>query len=50
MMKNLQYYKDRYRKAKRQETKAKVMNDAMNLPYEDQQKFIKWQVDYMNKH
>ena len=47
-MKTLAYYKNRYRKAKTSETKAKVMNDAMNLSYEDQQKFISWQVKFMN--
>jgi len=51
-MKNLSYslsdYKARYRKAKSGETKAKILNGAMNLPREDQQKFISWQVKFMN--
>jgi hypothetical protein len=43
-MKNLSYYKARYRKAKKIATKTKIMNTAMlNLSYADQQKFIKWQ-------
>lgn len=46
-MKTLSYYKARYRKAKTGETKAKVMNGAMNLSYKDQQKFISWQVKFM---
>ena len=47
-MKNLAYYKNRYRKAKTGETKAKVLNGAMSLSHEDQQKFISWQVKFMN--
>jgi len=47
-MKNLAYYKKRYRKAKKGETKAKIMNGSMNLSHEDQQKFISWQVKFMN--
>ena len=47
-MKTLSDYKARYRKAVKLETKAKVINRAMlNLSYEDQQKFISWQVSYM---
>jgi hypothetical protein len=47
-MKTLSYYKNRYRKAVKSETQAKVMNGAMlNLSHEDQHKFISWQVSYM---
>lgn len=50
-MKTLSYYKNRYRKAKTSATHAKVLNGAMsNLSNEDQQKFLSWQIDYMNKH
>ena len=49
-MKTLNDYKNRYRKAKTSATKAKVMNGAMNLSHEDQQKFIAWQVNYMQTH
>jgi hypothetical protein len=44
-MKTLDYYKNRYRKAKTGETKAKILNGTMNLPYEDQQKFTRWVVE-----
>ena len=44
----LSYYKARYRKAKTGKTKARVMNGAMNLSHEDQQKFISWQTKFMN--
>ncbi len=47
-MKTLSYYKARYKKAKSGKTKAKVMNGAMNLSHENQQKFISWQVKFMN--
>ena len=47
-MKTLSYYKARYRNAKTGETKAKVMNGAMNLSHRNQQKFISWQVKFMN--
>lgn len=50
-MKTLSYYKNRYRKAVKAETKAKIMNAAMlNLCYDDQQKFMEFQVKYMNEH
>ena len=43
-------YKNRYRNAKTGKTKEKVMNSAMlNLPYDEQQKFVAWQVDFMRK-
>lgn len=46
-MKTLNYYKARYRAAKKGETKAKIMNGAMlNLSHEEQQKFISWQVEF----
>lgn len=47
-MKTLSYYKNRYRRAKTRETKSKIMNGAMNLCYEEQQKFISWQVNFEN--
>ena len=47
-MKNLSYYKARYRAAKTGKTRAKIMNGAMmNLPNSEQQKFIEWQVEFM---
>ena len=47
-MKTLNYYKARYRAAKKGETKGKIMNGAMmNLSHSEQQKFIEWQVEFM---
>jgi len=48
-MKALSNYKARYRNAKTSKTKAKIMDSTNNLSHEDQQKFIKWQVGYMNR-
>lgn len=47
-MKNLSTYKARYRKAKTSETKARIMNGAMNLPRFEAQEFIAWQIKFMN--
>jgi hypothetical protein len=50
-MKTLQYYKNRYSKAVKGETKAKIMNGAMNnLSRDDFQKFLSWQTRWMNEH
>jgi hypothetical protein len=50
-MKTLSYYKARYRKAVKGETKARILNGAMsNLSHYDQQAFIAWQVEWMRKH
>ena len=47
-MKTLNYYKARYRAAKKGETKGKIMNGAMmNLNHAEQQKFIEWQGEFM---
>lgn len=48
IIKNLSYYKNRYRNAKTLKTKEKILNGSMNLFYEDQQKFISWQVQFEN--
>ena len=48
-MKTLQYYKNRYRAVKTYNTKAKIMNGAqLNLSHSDFEKFIAWQINYMN--
>jgi hypothetical protein len=49
-MKNLSQYKASYKKSKTQATKQRIMNAAMlNLPHEDQKKFMRFQVKEMNK-
>ena len=41
-------YKTRYRRAKRIETKWKVMSDAeLNLSHSDFETFLKWQIKFM---
>ena len=41
-------YKTRYKRAKRSETKTKVMNAAsLNLSDLDFQAFLKWQIKFM---
>ena len=49
-MKYLKHYKNMYRKAKTSQGKASAMTNAMtNLYPDDREKFIKWQIEYMNK-
>ena len=49
-MKNLSQYKASYKKAKSQVTKQRIINAAMlNLSHEEQQKFMRFQVEEMNK-
>ena len=48
-MKTINYYKNRYRKAVNGETKARILNGAyFNLSLSDFEKFIAWQVNFMN--
>ncbi len=49
-MKTLSTFKAEYKKAKTQKGKTSTMNRAMlNLSHDDQQKFVKWQSEEMNK-
>lgn len=49
-MKTLSNYKTAYKKAAKQSTKHRIFNNAMlNLSYSDSQRFVKWQVQEMNK-
>lgn len=49
-MKTLTECKKQYKRAVTKSGKSFAMNSAMlNLSYEDQQKFITWQVKQMNK-
>jgi hypothetical protein len=49
-MKTLSNYKAAYKKAKTQKGRQSAMNSAMlNLSHSDQQMFIDFQVDQMNK-
>jgi hypothetical protein len=48
-MKTLSNYKSEYKKAKTSKGKTSAFNRAMlNLNQDDQQLFVKWQVDHMN--
>jgi hypothetical protein len=50
-MKTLATYKAEYRKAKTQKGKQSIFNKAMlNLSFDDQQLFVKFQVDNMNNN
>lgn len=49
-MKTLSNYKTAYKAAKTQSSKKSAINKAMlNLSHEDQQKFMKFQIEQMNK-
>jgi hypothetical protein len=50
-MRTLANYKAAYKKAAKSATKQRIFNQAMlNLSYADTQKFIEWQVNFMNNN